>query len=127
MAESKSEAFARPREERETELTEVVADTGDEENGATTEETSAETLPPATKKPAVAEEKDEFDKQVLDTPKHFRSSRKAQSVLEWKDVSFSVKERGKKKVILDSVSGSSASGAMLALMGFVDLLFIFLP
>lgn len=51
------------------------------------------------------------------TPRHFTRRRKDQMFLEWNDIKFSVKERGKVKEILKGVNGTAGSGEMLALMG----------
>ena len=57
-------------------------------------------------------------REALPTPKGF-FARGRSSFLEWENVTFTVKQRGKPKPILHGISGTSTPGAMLALMGSV--------
>ena len=57
--------------------------------------------------------------KAVATPAHFSRAGQKRTVLEWEDIKFSVRERGKYKDILNGVSGASVAGEMVALMGCV--------
>lgn len=120
-----SEAEAEAEAEVAVELTPVRMnnDKEDKEEGAA-DQTEPPAEPVNTKTElATAEETRKKDIEAItqsgfggDRPKGFLGNNRA-AVLEWDNVEFRVKEKGKVKTILREVSGASVPGKMLALMG----------